>query len=160
MAGERYADYAVVCLHDVYSDNFATQLDDVISDQSLEAADLPDPVAIIRGPHIDDPRSPLLQVFDVGGTFSDPAGQRNKIADIDCRVVLTYLSSPDLPTGALTMRRYLTAMIQTIEVDPTLGGLVNAAIINRWDFEAPEIEGNAACRLQLGMDVVVRVRSD
>lgn len=126
MAGEQYVDKAVVKLKDFIESNLPTQLRAVESAQSLTASSLTDPVEVIGNRAPFDNRSPLVEVYDENWDFID---LNNKIISVDCTVTVSFISDADIGAGELFMRRYVTAVINTIMADPTLGGQVVAAIL-------------------------------
>ena len=125
MAGEKYVDKAVVKLASFIDTNLPAKLRTLESDQSLTADSVTDPVEVLtyRAPF--DNRSPLIEVFDVGWRFLDYI---NRIVSVNCTVAITYFSDADLSAGEQRMRRYVTALLDCVLADTTLGATVIAAI--------------------------------
>jgi len=125
MAGEKYVDKAVAKLASFINTNLPTQLRAVESAQSLTADSLSDPVAVLKYRAPFDNRSVLVEVFDEGWLFLD---HLNKLLSVNCTVAVTYLSDADLESGETFMRRYVTALLDCIFSDPTLGSTVVTAL--------------------------------
>ncbi|MAH45399.1 hypothetical protein CMI37_06195 [Candidatus Pacearchaeota archaeon] len=125
MAGEKYIDLAVVKLASYINTNLPTYLRVVESAQSMTADSLTDPLEVIQYRAPFDNRSPLVEVFDEGWRFLDHI---NKLVSVDCTVAISYLSDANLAGGEQFMRRYATALLDTILADTTLGATVVAAI--------------------------------
>ena len=172
MAGELYGEYAVEQVWNWLAPteegglgNLATQLATLRAAQTptVAALDLLDPKAVIKAPHLDDARSPLVMVFDVGGAFDDQAGggQRNRMFLADLNIAVQIMSTPDLELGHRTLRRYLTAILATFHPDhggdPTLGDTVNAILIGDYSIE-PFTERQTVW-MQLVLEVTARVRT-
>ena len=125
MAGERYAQRAIKALRDHYVANLETELRAVETEQSLTANSLTDPVVYVEGYLPNDTRSPIIQVFCMRGT---PDDWKNGLYIYNCSVVLGFVHDADIEAGQLQARRYLTALLETLRVDRTLGGVVTIAI--------------------------------
>lgn len=172
MAGERLGEYAVEKLYDWLRPtalgglgNLDTQLATLRAAQTpvVTQLDLPDPKAVIKAPHADDIRSPLVMIFDVAGgpDAQVDGGQRNQMWSIDLNVVVQNMSTPDLEKGHRLLRRYLSAIIQTFEPanggDPTLNDAVHAVLIGDYTIE-PFTERQTVW-LQLTLEVTLRIRT-
>ena len=152
----RYTERAVDALHTYVSTNYATQLRDVETDQGLDANSLTDPVAYLKFRAPFDNRSPLVQIYEEGWRFED---QRNNLLIVDCAIEIMFHGATDLASGELRMRRYLTALYQTIAVDPLLN---DAAVTGAlWlDGAAGEIIGDtSATRHIIAQGIQVRVKT-
>ena len=125
MAGEKHIDLAVVSLRDFINTNIATYLRAVETAQSMTTDDLTDPVEVISHRAPFDNRSPLVEVFDEGWSF---VNARQRLIAVDCTVAVSYISDANLSGAEQFMRRYVTAVIDTIRSDSTLSSKVIAAI--------------------------------
>tara|TARA_Y100000310_G_C20227408_1_gene598617 strand:- start:26 stop:502 length:477 start_codon:yes stop_codon:yes gene_type:complete len=125
MAGEKYIDLAVVKLAAFLNTNLATKLRAVETAQSLTTDSLTDPVGVLTHRAPFDNRSPLIEVFDEGWSYID---LKNKLLSIDCTVAVTYIGDANISGGETFMRRYMTAVLDTIMSDPTLGATVVKAV--------------------------------
>ena len=125
MAGERFVELAVAKLTAWLNSNFSTHLGQLETDQGLGTESIPRPKAVtaFRAPF--DNRSPLMEVFDEGWEFID---YPNKLLAVDCTVAMTFFGDANLANGELFMRRYVTALIDTILYDSTLNNTVVMAI--------------------------------
>tara|TARA_R100000655_G_scaffold90307_1_gene130845 strand:+ start:321 stop:794 length:474 start_codon:yes stop_codon:yes gene_type:complete len=126
MAGEKHIDLAVVKLQAFLNSNLPAKLRAVESAQSLSSNALTDPVEVIayRAPF--DNRSPLVEVFDQGWDF---VHQRENLIAVDCTVALNFISDANLAGAEQFMRRYVTALIDTLQSDTTLGSSVVTTIL-------------------------------
>lgn len=125
MAGEKYADKAVAKLLAWYEAQLQTYLTATETAQSLAAGSLTAPVDYVAGQFQEDTRTPLLLVScDSGDTEDWNAG----VYSYDCAVSLMYSSDANIEAGQLFMRRYMTALIDTVRADHTLGGTVAQAL--------------------------------
>lgn len=152
----RYIQKAVDSLHATINAGIATQLRAVETSESLTTNALTDPVDVVKARLPMDNRTPLIQVFEETWSHDTKAGQRHSIITTFCNVVLTTLSTDvDLEAAELFMRRYVTAMIETIAADPTLGGSAMSAIITGGD-SAAAVGDQSASRLAHVLEVEVR----
>ena len=121
MAGEQHIDKAVTKLKAHIASGIAAQLRAVESAQSLSTNSLTDPVAVLdhRAPF--DNRSPLIEVFEESWRFID---QRQGLVSVDATIAVKYVTDADLSSAETFMRRYMSAVIETIRDDPTLGSTV------------------------------------
>tara|TARA_R100001163_G_scaffold54569_1_gene41889 strand:- start:120 stop:593 length:474 start_codon:yes stop_codon:yes gene_type:complete len=126
MAGERHVDLAVVKLQAFLNSNLPAKLRAVESAQSLSTNALTDPVAVIAHRAPFDNRSPLVEVFDQSWDF---VHQRENLIAVDCTVALNFISDANLAGAEQFMRRYVTALIDTIQSDTTLGSSVVTTIL-------------------------------
>lgn len=129
MSRFRYARLARRAVQSALADEttgFAAQLRAIETDESLDANTLPDPEAIVAAEVPDDPRSPLIQVF-FGARQSSGAETRNRIAQVEIVVGITYNSDADLEHAADFMDYFAEAVLRTLEADPTCGGAVGQA---------------------------------
>ena len=126
MAGEQYTDLAVLKLAEYVDANLPAKLRAVETAQGLTADSLTDPVEVIKHRVPFDNRSPLVEVYDDGWDFVD---QNNRLLAVDCTVTVSFMGDADIGAGEAFMRRYMTALINTLTADPTLGGSVVSAIL-------------------------------
>lgn len=126
----RFAQRAVEALHAAFESGLVAQLRAVETAQGLESGELTNPRRIALAQLVNDNASPLVQIFDEGGTW---VSQRQDVMAIDCTVAVSWTSGTDLEEGELFGRRYLTALVQVIEEDPSLGGEVVAALLKDYD---------------------------
>jgi len=125
VAGEKHIDLAVTSLRNYLNSNLATYLRAVESAQSLSTNALTDPVEVLSHRAPFDNRSPLVEVFDEGWSFIN---ERQRLIVVDCTVSVCFISDANLSNAEQFMRRYITAVIDTIRVDSTLSSKVIAAI--------------------------------
>ena len=121
MAGEQHIDKAVTKLRSYINSNIAASLRAVESAQSLSTNSLTDPVAVLdhRAPF--DNRSPLIEVFEEGWRFVD---QRQGLVSVDATIAVKYVTDANISAAETFMRRYMSAIIETIRGDSTLGHTV------------------------------------
>lgn len=124
--GARYVNKAVTQAAAYLAANLPGKLRAVETELGLDADSLTDPVEVVSNRVPFDNRSPLLEVFEEGWTWTD---QANRMLSVDLTIALSYVSDSDLGAGEQFMRRYITALIDTIHADQTLGGTVTAAIL-------------------------------
>jgi len=153
MAGEKYGDRAVEALTAYVEDNLATYLTAVETAQSLTAGAMTPPVAYIASLIANDPRSPVVMVDCDGG---DVENWGDNLHTYDCLVVLAFSGDANVVTGEAKARRYMTAMVDCIRADPTLGAAVEYAEATSQDFDA-EIDGDKMIRHAIGLGVLVRI---
>lgn len=125
MAGERYVQKAVLKLSAYINSNLPAQLRAVETAQSLTTDSLTDPIAVVQYRAPFDNRSPLVEVFDESWEFIDHI---NKLVSVDCTIALSYVGDASIENGEIFMRRYITALLDTLMGDTTLGSTVVAAI--------------------------------
>lgn len=155
----RYIQKAVDSLHTTINAGLAAQLRAVETSESLSAGALTDPVDVVKARLPMDNRSPLVQIFDETWAHDLAAGQRHDIIMTVCNVVITTLSQDvDLEAAELFMRRYVTAMIETVAEDPTLGGSAMSAVITGGD-SAAVVGDQSASRLAHVLEVEVRTHT-
>ncbi len=151
MANEAYIDLAVEKLHAYFSNNINTALRAVELEQSLTPYSLPDPHVIKHRAPFDN-RSPLVQIYE--NTWRQKAASE-KLWEVDCTILLSYASGPDLDAGEKLVRRYVTAMTRVL-LNSTLGDNVTMARIK--DAEADASIGDKSQTRMLrafGVDVDV-----
>lgn len=117
MASE-FLDRAVDALADIFDSGLAAQLRLVETEAGIAANSLTDPEEIVRGQVPWDPRSPLIQIYDVSWETID---QRNNLWRVSLACVLTHVGAPDITSGKLFARRYMAAIKRLILSDPTAG---------------------------------------
>ena len=137
MANERYIDAAITHLRDFINTNLPAQLRAVETEQGLTASSLTDPEDVLKHRAPFDNRSPLVEIFEESWAFIDI---RNKLISTDCTVALHHMGDADLEAGEIFGRRYMTAIIQCVLSDTTLGGKVvtiiptdGASVVGRGD---------------------------
>ena len=121
MSGEQHIDKAVTKLRSYINANIATKLRAVETAQSLTTNSLTDPVEVLdhRAPF--DNRSPLIEVFEESWRFVD---QRQGLGSVDATIAVKYITDADISAAENFMRRYMSAVIETIRADSTLGNTV------------------------------------
>ena len=155
----RYIQKAVDALHNTISGGIAAQLRAVETSESLSTNALTDPQAVVKARMPLDNRSPMVQVFEETWAHDMAAGQRHRIITTNCNVVITTLShDADLEAAELFVRRYVTAMVETIANDPTLGGAAMSAVIMGGD-SAAFVGDQSASRIAHVLDVEVRTHT-
>lgn len=125
MANEKYVDRAVKQVAAFIRANLPTQLRQVETDQGLTANSLTDPVEVVEARVPFDTRSPLIEVYEESGVYESFS---ERLMVVDCSVVCSFTHDANVAAGELFVRRYMTALLRTMEQDATLGGTVNAAI--------------------------------
>ena len=125
MAGEKYADRAIAELAAWLTAQLPAQLRQVETDQGLTPSSLTDPVAVVKARVPSDNRSPLIEVFEESWDYID---FRQRLLSVDCSIVCSFTHDADISAGELFVRRYLTALLRTLEQDATFGGKVEACI--------------------------------
>lgn len=131
---DRYAQDAVDALVTVLTANLATKLTAVETEAGLSAGDLGSAVDIIGAWKPNDTRSLLVQVFcDSGTNRSDFGPGHSGLAANDVTVAWSYTSNTDSESSEAFMWRWMTAILDCVTEDPTLGGRVVGA---KWtDFD-------------------------
>ena len=133
MANERYIEKAAKLLHAYIESQFETELTAIETEQSLDSGTLTAPVDYVLGNVPDDNRVPLVEVYGEDGEYED---QRNSIYVAFCNVAISYASDCSLEAGKLMVRRYVTALLNTIRDNPSLSSGVIQCILGAGDFEA------------------------
>jgi len=126
LANEQFIDRAITNLASYISSNLATKLRAVETAQSLTTNSLTDPVAVVKARIPFDNRSPLVEVFDQSWSMLDHI---NKLQAVNCTVAISHICDANLENGEIFMRRYMTALINVLQTDSTLGGTVTTAIL-------------------------------
>lgn len=156
MAGERYADKAIVKLLSYFETNLGTYLDALETAQSLTAGTMTHPVDYVPGYFPDDTRSPLFQAWvDTGEPHNeDPVG-RNGVYAYQCNVMVSFASDADVETGQTMARRYMTALIDCLAASRTLSGTVVHAIDQGQKFYGPRPDATTRHAVEMAIEVVV-----
>ena len=155
----RYIQKAVDALHTTIDGGIAAQLRAVETSESLTSGALTDPQDVVKARLPMDNRSPLVQVFEESWAHDTDAGQRHSMITTFCNVVITTLSQDaDLEAAELFMRRYVTAAIETVAADPSLGGSAMSAIVTGGD-SAAVIGDQSASRFAHVLEVEVRTHT-
>ena len=150
---ERFIDKAVEQTATYLTDNLPAKLRAVETELGLTADSLTDPVAVVSHRVPFDNRSPLLEVFEEGWSWT---AQANRMMAVDLTVAISDVSDADIGAGEVFMRRYITALIDTFHADQTLGGTVTAAILT--DGSSAVARGDSsASRFVYTQGVEVRV---
>lgn len=89
----------------------------VEADRGQAPRSLPDPVAVVDAFLPNDNRSPLIQVYQDDGEMVD---QREGLYAANLVVALSYSGDTDMVANERLMRRYLSAIINTIRANPLL----------------------------------------
>lgn len=153
MSGEQYADLAVTALVDKLTANFSAQLRAVEAGLGLDDGALGDPVDIVAADIERDNRVPLIGVWDDG---LDPINQRAGLWSVDCTIGMTQVGDADVDANAARLRRWVSALINMIRADPSLGNRVISAIIKPGSV-AGSFGDQSATRLAYLFPVEVRV---
>lgn len=153
MAGEKYGDRAVAYLLDFIENNLATQLRAVETAQSLTSNSLTDPIDYKPAWTPLDAAGPIVQVFSSDG---GPVDHRNAVYEYDCTVALVFASDADIEAAQLKARRYMTALIDVVASDRTLGGKVVEALDEDQSFFHDK-PGNAQTLNAIALGVSVTV---
>jgi hypothetical protein len=126
-AVSRYSDRAVVGLAAYLRTAIPAALRNVETDLGLTASSMPDPVEVVERRSPADNRSPLVEVFDNGGSYED---WTSRLWITDCSIAWSYAGDGDLVAGDTLARRYVTAIIKALEADLTLGGRAVEAVMS------------------------------
>lgn len=153
MSGEKYGDRAVAKLLAYCSAQLQTYLTAVETAQSLTAGSLTVPVAFIGSLIANDPRTPVLMVDCTDGSAEDWG---NGLHSYGCAIVLKFAGDADVAAGETKARRYMTALIDMIRANATLGGTVDLAWGGEQQFDA-EKEGDAMTMHAVALEVSVRI---
>lgn len=135
----RYINQALDPLHSQIETRIAAKLDDVETDESLTAGTLTDVMDVLKFEAPNDPRAPLISVFDIGNRPYREDGQRHGLYEVMCRVRTQVANDGDAEAGEVKARRYSDAAKRAILHDPTLSGSVLQVLITG---EAPSLELN------------------
>jgi len=154
MSGEQYADKAVAALKARLDEAFETELAAVETATGMATGDLGRPLEIITAHVEHDNRAPLLAVWDDGLA---PVSQKSRLWAVECLVAMTMLGGAEVTSNAQLLRRWVSAFINVITGDPTLGGRVVAAVLGQG--AARPIGDESATRLAYVFPVQVRVQS-
>jgi hypothetical protein len=155
MSGESFVELAIDALHSVVSLGFTAQLRAVETAQSLTPNSLPDPVAYVPARVEWDNRVPIIGVYDDGFSMIH---QRESYVSVDATIAIAVNSPTDIISGAVTLRRYVTALIRLIESNKTLANRVSACLIGK-GATTGVIGDAAACRLIYLIPVEIRTHS-
>jgi formylmethanofuran dehydrogenase subunit A len=153
MAGEKYGDRAVNALATYVESNLSMYLSAVEVAQSLVTGSMTQPAAYIASMIANDPRTPVVMV-DCDGGGAENWG--DNIHTYGCHVVLAFSGDADVVAGEAKARRYMTALIDCIRADATLGSTVEYAEGTAQDFDA-EIDGDKMTRHAIRLIVMVRI---
>lgn len=135
----KFASAAAQDLKTYLSTALVAKLRQVETDESLAANALADPQGYALATHEADQRNPLVVVRFESGSYED---QANDTTANDCDVHLVFRSS-DLDAEAMELKalRYVSALLLTIDADPTLGGRAYDAQPGEYDSGAELVEG-------------------
>lgn len=156
-----YVDRAVRALH-AYLDpavlgdgsGFEAFLRAYETQAGLAANTLPNPQHYAREFVPNDARTPLVQVYE--GAFG-PVDNRNRLTWADLTIAIAYTGDANIEGTGDIMRGYVSALIDAIEADPSLGGRVNAAWWTDGDRTHPMIDQDSAIRHVRAIGVTVHV---
>jgi len=124
----RFTDLAVDALADYLETNYPTYLRAVEVELGLDENDLPDPGAYKRADlPFDDYNNPRVDVFDEDWDIDDDGA--DIMIDVGCAIVWSHSGDADHEAGELLARRCLTAIIECIWADRSLGSTVNACLL-------------------------------
>lgn len=125
---------AIERAHDAVCDVLATRLEAAITavetDRGLSAGAIVDPV-LVRAYTPQDRAEPIVLVYPVAAEPDRPAGQRNKVWDVDVVVQYSAYYGVDVEAGLLDALRVHSALLDVIDAataagDPTDAGFVLA----------------------------------
>jgi len=153
MAGEKYGDKAVAKLLAWVQAQLPAQLRLVETAQSLTTNSLTDPVDYVAAKVPEDYRSPLIQIYCDDGDSTDPM---NSLYRYRCTVHLGYCNDADPVGGQLFMRRYMTAMLDTIRTDRTFSGTVVMAIEGSQSFGSRKANSTTVYENDLAVEITTR----
>ena len=158
MTGKRFVEKAVGALLASITADFETQLRAVEVDLGLDPGTLPDPEAYVqtRAEAENNNQSPMIAVYDEG---FDVVQQRQRLYTVDCSVALAMVGMADLTALVVQLRRYLTAMIQTLDLNPTLSPAVGTTALIMPGAAFAELGDRSTTRLVYVIPVQVRVHS-
>ncbi|NJO18057.1 MAG: hypothetical protein HC877_20705 [Thioploca sp.] len=104
--------------------------------------------------------SPFVFMYTDKMEKVSPAGQRNIIYDVTSILCLRYKMSPDIANDSKTVLHYLTAIIDAINADPTLGGLVSVCLINEISIGAIEQTDSSETSYGVTIDLTIRIHEN
>lgn len=155
MSGERYIEQAVEALYDHVSGGaFADRLTEAEGSAGLADNALGRPEAYLQHRFPFDNRPMLAGVWD-----EDAEAINFRVGHwrTNCTFAVTFRGDSNLDNGEIKGRRILTAMIDTIKNDPTLGGLVVDAHVT--DASRDTMGDESATRHVYAIGVSVETRS-
>lgn len=128
----RYIEKALDALHAAINANLATQLAAVETDNGLGAGDIPTPTDIVKGEVRFDMRPRLVQVYWTDGGLPEQQQKVHKLVKVDLEVAVAILAEPDdLSGGEVLLTRYVTAIIDCVLQDPSLGVPGGSTVVGR-----------------------------
>lgn len=154
-----YEEKAVAAVAGLLADagvGVVAQLRIIETERSLAPHTLPDPVAILDYLAPADPRSPLIQVYDVAQQNSGEQW-RNRISDVEVEIGITYNGDADISAAELLMRRYIQAVRMALDASPTCLQAIGQA----WAMDANrtlEMTYDSTTRHGRAIGVAVRVQ--
>jgi hypothetical protein len=128
-AVHRYSDRAVTALAAYVRAQLPTHLRALETELELTAGAIADPVEVVERMAPEDNRSPLIEVYDAGGSWAASDGYDHRIWAADCTVALSYTSDADISAGEAFVRRYATAVIRCLLASDNLGSTVIEAVL-------------------------------
>lgn len=153
MAGERFVDLAVTSVAAYVRANYPTKLRALETAQSLAANSLEDPLEYLEANSPMDLRSPLVEVFDTAARCIDHHGD---VWQVDVTIALSFTGDADVSANEKRMRRYATALKDTIRASSTLGSKVPLADLG--DYSSEVVRGsNSTTRYVFTLGVRVGV---
>ena len=152
----RFISRAEDALFDTIVAKINAKLAIVETENGLNSGDMTVPEDIIRAENPFDTRSPLVHVF---WTDDQPVLQREQFTAVNLIVAIRYMGNPNTTEeDQRFVTRYLTALMDCIEDDTTLGGKATAAIRGRASRDAFFLE-KGPTRHVAAMEVQVRVHT-
>lgn len=116
--GLQYEEAAIAALVNVLaSSQFTDALRALEVDRGLAPRSLPDPVAVVDAFLPNDNRSPLIQVYQDDGDMLD---QKEGLYASQAVVAVSYSGDTDMVANERLMRRYLSALMNTVRANPLL----------------------------------------
>jgi len=156
MAGEKYIELGHLSMFNFFESNFETYLTAVEVAQSLATGTMAAPVDYIPRQAPEDNRNPLVMVYETDFDLLRNESQRAGRWVVGVDTLIQWESDADLDEAKRTTQRYLTAIVDTIRSDATLGSAVVQATFAGYDI-APQTIDDAVTKhmLAVAWDVIV-----
>ena len=122
MAGEKYSDLVSHALDSYFTTNLRTYLTAVETAQDLTEGSLTPPDSYIEGDLADNQSIQFQTVVGNGGEELEKT-----VHAYEAFVAIHYMGDADFEAAELRGRRYLTALVDCLYADRTLGGAVAVA---------------------------------
>ena len=129
----RYFTRANHALADYIETNLPAALRVVETDTSRAANSLLDPEAVVPARLVFDNRTPLIQCFSESMEIND---QREGICKTDTTLMISHSFDAQIEKGATYASDYMTAILDCLRADCTLGGTINGNLITSAEMDA------------------------